>query len=275
MSTIGKEVARARPLVIMNKNTLKLRIIGDAVLPQTVKASDLGALLINWEDAVTATFQGETLLGSELREAVVSLIDVAEGSNVLVFAIASAALTAVGMISEAVAGRRFADIPFKAQRAIYEISKQADRTGWAVEIVADEQLNIKQAIISSDNPVPPPIVPRAVGTTTLSGRLLRVGGAKPKAEIRLNVGDRQIVYIDVNEAQARQLASKLYEDVSIEGRATWNTNDWSIHDFKATRVTDYQAGGLVRAFEELAELSGGIWKDVDPVDYLNELRSED
>jgi hypothetical protein len=257
----------------MNRQTFEIRIVGDAVLPQTVKSSDLGALLANWEEAITRTIQGTIPIAFDDAEAVVSLVGVQEGSNRLTLAVLVVALPAVGLISSAIASRRFESIPYPAQKAIFEISKQAARRKRAVEIVPDEQFRIVEAIISDENPIPPPSPPKTSGTTTIAGLLLRVGGAKPRAEIRL--ADGEILYLDVASGMAKQLGDRLYEEVSIEGDATWTVHDWKMVEFKARRITAYRPGNLVAAFEQLAEASNGLWDGVDPDEYTRRLRDED
>ncbi len=257
----------------MNRQSFQVRIIGDTVLPQTVKSSDLAVLITNWEEAITRTVQSKFPIVFDPNDAVVSLVGIDEGSDRLTFSVLTIALQAVSFISNTIAARRYEDIPVPAQKAIFEISKQASRKEWAVEIVADEQLQIREAVISDDNPVPPPSPPKATGTTTITGWLLRIGGAKPKAEIRLT--DGELILIDVTSTMAKQLGDRLYEEVSIEGEATWVVHDWKIVEFKAKRITEYRPSSVIAAFKELAEASDGTWENIDVEAYVGQLRAED
>jgi hypothetical protein len=181
----------------------------------------------------------------------------------------------VSAISHAVAAQDYHTLPPSAQLELATLSKQMVKRDWVVEFLADPALHIEHAKISTEHPVPEPLPPpSATGTTVVFGRCVRVGGAgAPRAEIRLPEGN--LLYIDVSEEMAKELARRLYDEVCIEGRATWRTTDWTLLDFKAAHVTDYRPTGLVEAFEQLARAAGGRWNNVRADEYVRELRSED
>jgi hypothetical protein len=99
-----------------------------------------------------------------------------------------------------------------------------------------------------------------------------VGGIKPKAEIQLYQGE--ILYITVSEEIAKEIAKSLYEGVCIEGRARWNTEDWTIAEFEGWRISKFKATDPATAFRELEVAAGGRWDGIDAIGYVKALRSE-
>lgn len=212
--------------------------------------------------------------GNEVTEDdYVSLVGVEPGSNRLTLALAAGLATAASVVSGSVATGAYDDLPGTALAALHEVSDQAAKRKWSVDFLEDKRNKVRAARISAEHPIPPPPRPPfATGTTSILGRCVRVGGAtKPRAEIRLTTGG--LLNIDVSEELARSLARNLYDEVCIEGVATWRTDDWSLESFVASRVTEYRHTDLVQAFERLSSVARGAWDGVDAEAYVHSLRS--
>ena len=183
------------------------------------------------------------------------------------------ALVAPKLISQAISTNDYSNVPTEARKALCKVSDQTVKKKWSVEFLEDTSLQIEPAIISKEHKVPLDNN-KLMGATTIFGRCFRVGGeTKPKAGIRLFNGGT--LYIDVSEQMARELARSLYEEVGIEGTATWQTDNWEIEDFKAIRITDYHSTDPKTAFEKLAEVSKGCWDGVDAEEFVRSLRAEE
>ena len=256
-----------------DKRTFQLKIEGKDVSPETVSVGDLVDLMSNLEAAIlqSAPSGGFPVAADE---AVMSLVRVEENCNKLTFAIIESAALVVGTITAAIEGRKFDQLPTVTHEKLHAISKQMIRKGWSAEFLSDGPSGIRAAAISPMNPVPPPTPAKVKGPTTVWGRLMRVGGAKPRGELRLSTGE--LLYFDLDQSMARQIRDGLYEDVSVDGIATWLVEDRKLVDFEATRVTGYrpEQTSLLKAFEELAAASKGHWDGVDVVQYVHDLRSE-
>jgi hypothetical protein len=215
----------------------------------------------------------ETL--SEVPEGVMlSLVGLREGSECLVFSVPEAVVPIVAEISDAIFTRRFSVLPEDTYDALRGLSKVACGHGWSLEIREDQSRNIRNAKIGADNPLEPLGSPASVhGTTTIHGTCLRVGGATvPKAEIRLSA-NQKLKNVDLSRELAKELASRLYEDVVLEIQAVWDTETWEITPLRVNEVADYRKTDLAAAFRELAEAAGGHWDGIDAVAYVHELRS--
>lgn len=242
------------------RKTFRLDLLGEGVLPETTRASDLAELMAHFEKAIleTAAAQGVELSDDPF----VSLVSIEPGSNRLKWVVASTVLQAVTAVSGAVASDNFDQLPRTAHQALHDISKQATARHWSVKFVSDDPTVVPAAEISVDDPVPPPPpVPEVRGTTTLFGRCIRVGGVRPRAEISLEHGGT--LFIDVSESLARKLAQRLYDQVCLDGEASWDAETWSIQSFKATAMADYAPGSLVGAFRDLAANAGGAFDGLD------------
>jgi hypothetical protein len=260
----------------LSKEQFLIKISGVDVSPDTVRASDLAEFLVHFEKAVLETVLARKDITPEVaeHELIISLVAIEQGSDALTFVLTGEAMSGVSLLSQAHLSHDYSGISPKAQDALHRISTQASKNSWNVEFVKDERHNIQETIISEDDPVPPPNIVTAQGDTTIYGRLMRVGGVSPRA--MLAMPDGSYLYIDLTETMAVTLASKerLYQDVGIEGTATWRVDTWELMHFKAKRITDYQPhkNNLVRSFESLAEVAGDRWKDIDIEQFIAEMR---
>ncbi len=255
----------------MDSSSFKITISGPGVLPETTRVSNLAGFLVRIETAISETARAQ---GVEIGvDDIVSLTGIDKSSNKLTFAVASLLLSSAVSVSQAVEKKQYEELPRKAHEALYEVSKQAVDQNWKIKFDEDRSLGIKGGTISEENQVPPaPPIQYAEGTTTIYGRCIRVGGLKPKAEIRLFQG--KALFIALSEQMAKELAKSLYEEVCIEGIAKWDTEDWTIKEFQGMRVTKFIATDLVTAFKNLAAAAKGKWDGVDAMEYVKALRTE-
>jgi hypothetical protein len=260
---------------IVPTKQLLIKLSGEGVSPERVRASDLADFLVQFEKAIVETALANAEITPErIEDLIVSLVAIESGSEALTFALTGEVFPGASLISRAIAEHDFSDLPVKAHQALHEISNQAARKDWTVVFVPDSTYEIREAVISEADPVPPPKIITALGDTTIYGRLIRVGGVRPRAMILLP--DDSYLYIDLSESMAVELASKerLYRDVGIEGAAKWRVDTWEILEFKARRITAYQPQktNLVETFEALAEAAGDRWEGVDVEQFVAELR---
>lgn len=259
--------------------TIKVRIKGLAVTPESVRASELGEFIINIDRAITETAASRGCIdaNTSAHDPIISLVDIDEGSNLLILSVDESLISATRNITHGISTRNYLDIPPKARIPLSKISQQATRLKWDVQFSADKKLHLVEARISEANPFPETRTSTASSETTVYGRLMRVGGITPKAMLLLP--SDKLLYVDISEAIAKELALKdrLYSEVGIEGIATWRIDDWEIIQFRATRVLDYQPEkqNLVNVFESLARVAGNQWEDIDAIEFVNELRGRD
>jgi hypothetical protein len=255
------------------RHRIQVAITGGGVSPETVALRDLADVLARIDRTIRSYLASNALEISD--DEMVSLVEIVEGSEGLVLAISESLIPVLGMLSKAVYDRDFSLLPRETYTELFQLSTSLAGRGWGLRFEESKALGIFPAVIDSSRPLAPPGRPISVeGTTTLYGRCLRVGGAgQPKAEVRLQNASK-LLHIELSEVLAKELATKLYEEVALEGAATWDAESWEIQDFRVTRVTSFRRTDPAAVFRELAEAAKGRWDEVDASSYIHSLRSD-
>lgn len=255
----------------MARQTFQINILGPAG-PEEVSVGYLSELLDRLEKFLSAYAKAKDLEIS-VSGPVLSLVDVKSGSEGLVLSVPAPAVQAIAAASIAVLHGDYGTLPRSAHQELFGLSEQLRSRGWSASFEENLAAGIAPAKISPERGVlPPPEPTRIKGTTTLLAKCMRVGGATvPRAEIRLSQTG-ELLYVDVSEEIARTLGRMLYEDVVLEGTATWNAETWKIMDFKITGITDFTRVEPHKAIEELARAARGQWDGVDALEYVRRLR---
>ena len=122
----------------------------------------------------------------------------------------------------------------------------------------------------------PAVSPLVTGTTTLYGKLLRIGGDNsPTAEVRF-LDDEKIACKVCSVDLARELAARLYEIIGVRGTASWATSDMSLQDFRIEHLTGYRQTSLTEAFESLRELAEEHYQKIGDIDaFVADLRGRE
>lgn len=258
------------------RNVIKFNIKGRNARPDTIGMSELGNLLKLIDGAIRATVPVVDRIAHAAEKApLVSLVMLQEGkSSDMGMSVLDYGVPAVSNITEAIASESYSNMPPESHDLIYRIYRWVSNKKFQFEIEENATLNIRHAVISRQHPVPPPLSPAFTvsGVTTAWGLLMRAGGKKPRAALLFP--DEQKITISADAIVTKQLGERLYENVGIEGIATWRVRDWKMVAFKAIRVLEYrpQETDIVRIFRELSEASGGRWEGIDPEEYVRELR---
>lgn len=116
------------------------------------------------------------------------------------------------------------------------------------------------AVLRPDTHLYPIVSPLVTGETDIYGQLERVGGATPRAVLRLS--NDETLRFDVSEVVARELAPFLYQWVRLSGEATWNPRDNGFETFRLARILPYKPTPITEALEGVAEI-GRYWDGVD------------
>lgn len=250
-----------------------IRLTGDGVRPHLIPASDLAQLLIAAEQAVMAIAARDNPI--EAEELVVGLSQVKDES--IGFSFASnrreLALSSYRELVTLTENRAFRSLPARSLEGLKTLTKFArDRKGhtqfWNGR--ADAPL----LDLASDFAIEVPSPEYLRGETVLYGKIERVGGVRPRA--RLRVSEKEIVYVDINEEQSRELGSKLYSYASLRGHATWDAQDGTIVYFRVEEVLHYQPDKISSAFEELREAAAGAYDNIDDLDlFAKQIREGD
>ena len=248
-------------------------ILQDAT-PESTPLGELAKLIGNLNVSIMETAHAHNIELPE-DEAVVSLVDVRDGSNRLVLSLAPFLLDVLAEITASVTEGDFAALPVQAHTALHEISHQATRQNWRVVFSehSEESSRIREAEISAAHPVPKPRPQFVRGTTTIFGMCIRVGGKVPKVDLVLSNRDR-VIHVEVTREIAIRLSRSLYKNVALHGVALWDPETWELVEFKGTQIANHTFRSPVDAFEELSHVVGESWKEIDDVvDFVSGIRS--
>jgi hypothetical protein len=115
----------------------------------------------------------------------------------------------------------------------------------------------------------------ATGSTSITGVVIRAGGATTeKCAFRI-AGRRRLMYCTVATRElARRLGRHLYETVLATGTAQWVRRNWKMVSFEVTDVTvTKRAAKLSDAMKALYEAGGSAWDSVqNPEDVIGGMR---
>lgn len=240
------------------------------VSPLTLSIRDLAELLVPLQDALTK-MAPDADLGGLAPLALVGQVETA--SAALTVRIPCALEPAAATLTSAAATGDWTGVPAAAHDALRSLSKWLARRRWRMRFLPDGSHGIRAAEISPDFPVPERIAPsEAHELTTVHGVLLVVGGVDETKFGRLRLLDGRVIPLALDEATARQLAPLLFEEVCLQGLATWDTANMRIVRFQVERLADYRATGPREAFAALREVVGDVFDELDPLEYQRHVR---
>ncbi len=263
----------------MRDRRFQLKIKGENVRPETVSIGDLLDAVRCLERAAAATSAARAV-GKE-ADLKLSLVGVGDGSDLLTLAASGPTLKSVGIITEAVRDDDFTRLTRSAVGQLRKMWQQARDAAWeAYEFLPDGN-GVVPAVIRADESFLP------IRTFDEPGEVYGVcidlgGKRRPTARVQLLDGGIVTVLLP-SKAFANGIGDRLYKPVCFEGVATWDDATRTLVGFKARAITEFtgdasRAGDLkqdvVGAFERLAAAAGNRWDDVDPDEYVQELRRD-
>ena len=237
-----------------------VRIRGDDVTPEAVRARDLACLLDRLERLFVETAKSmQDALSPEVspEDAPFSLVGISAGSNTLTLSMHDSFVPVQRVLDTAIRTERYEHLPDAAFNHLVGISKLAVKHAWEMDFGGLES----HATISHDRPVRRD---ELEGTTTLYGTCLRIGGDPPKMLLRIRQSDN--VSCEVSRKLAQELGTLLYREIGVEGIGVWTARDMRLRSFKVTQLLPYRKTSVVDAFGRIAERGAGVWEDIEDVD---------
>ena len=180
-------------------------------------------------------------------------------------------IDACSAITHAIAKNDFSLIPPQTKLGLHKLWKRARREDWTFQFQPISN-QIVFAEITPDNEICASEL--ATGNTDLLAQCQRVGGKQPAtAKVLLTTGENLTVTLK-NQDQGRQLGHLLYDLVVLKGQATWDTSQWQVVAFEVEEILPFEGRGASESFAAIAKLSGNHWDDIDPDEYVHQIRSE-
>jgi hypothetical protein len=254
----------------MTARRLQIDILGPR--PNEVDIEELSVVLEDLHKAISSCISPPGKESANDFAARVSLVGIVDGSDGLVLEVQPRAVNALGQINRALSTRSYSDLPRSAHEALFRVNQYLVRRKWGLRMRRNTALGIVPIdVITADHVLPPAERATISGGTTLLARCLRVGGATtPRAELRLS--NKKLLHVEVNEAVARELGKRLYDQVVLSGEAVWDARDGELKEFRVTDVSTFRAVPIDVAFRELAAAADGRWNDVDANLFVKQVR---
>lgn len=241
--------------------------------PSTVPAHELADLLLAAEQAVTSLV-AQSFPDLDPSSVLVGLVGVRDASLGLEFATNRADVVApaferlaLGVKTRSCEGFPSRGIAGLEVIASFTARRKCRAEFWPGGRTVTEPLAVMDETFAEGLPERP----KVRGETVIYGMVERVGGVEPK--VRLRLSSRESVSCHLSESLARQVGARLYVEVGLKGKATWDAGDYSLLYFHAEEVTSYEPVGLARAFSELAGVAASYFADVKDVEaFVREAR---
>ena len=208
-----------------------------------------------------------------------SLTAVREGSAVPCLAASAAAARGARRYVESLTEERFASLPLRARRRTQTLREKIVAEGW--EAVTIGPAGAAPVAIRPDSHLPDRLC--YSGPTTLHAFCVRAGGEGRRASATLRLPNGQTVHARLaSEALVKEIRSYTLEHVSVAGTGTWDAVTHRLLAFTIERLEAVQpaagadrAGEMRRKLRAIAEASSGWWRDIDPDEFVRDLRRED
>ena len=251
---------------------LELKCDGNGVKPDNVKASEIGALISEFETAILSTVKHENpeIDITELLICFDSIKDESIGiflrSNIdkvkpEILKLVSASYL---ILNTCIFTNDYTRLPTQAITSLKRIQSFAKRhEGQARFKYNGEQLSVIDAR-SEIKAIGQTFIK---GDTTIYGELFDVGGDNPNIHIKIN-NDYNVI-IETDRQQTKELASRLYDTVGLRGFAKWDLVTSRILEFKLYDVIDYKPGNIKNTLDKLRDLSSGVWDNYNTNDEIN------
>lgn len=247
---------------------LGIRFTGNQIQPGRVSAKHLADVLRAYEDVIADLVTNHSPeISKDLI--VVGLSEITHQSVGLQFEanVPELTLPAATQLTEAIQQLRFDMLPETARKFFITVRNFTRRYGCTAEIQAQGQL----ATIDETSEIATP--PKLTGFTTVYGTVQRVGGDEPRVRLQMFTGES--VYCTTTVDMAKEIGDHLYEDVGLEGTATWDYESLKIEEFKVDRLLPYGSTSAALAFRELRSEFSEIFDSIDPDEFVAEIRGGD
>jgi hypothetical protein len=251
--------------------TIKLRIEGAGVSPDTVQLPDLLGLLRDFQTALIATAIARGVPRDEIR---ISLTSIGDGSDRLGFKSSPATHRQAVRLVRAIETDNPRGVPMRARASVHDIWRKLAAKEWSLEIDASRRSTVRKATIFPSKE--PFSSSRASGSTSQLAYILRAGGEKPTVQIRLPNGTKLTARVPSKDV-AEELGQHLYHWVELIGDAKWGIKNWKLDEFVVRAIGTYRekASDPSKALDDLRKIAGTAWGEIDPQEYIRELRSDD
>lgn len=247
---------------------IEIRLTGNGVNPQSLKAKEVAELLKGLEDSL---FHIVSTANPDISrdEIYISLTDVKDESLGLAFMPNLKSITVAGFVAltTAISTGTLEQLPIKSIEGLRDLIKVGKRKNCNTEFKLNREV---RAVWLPTASVEIPSSAYITGFTTIYPYIKRSGGTTPTVAMRIDANDPYI-YVTTTEEFAKKLGERLYTTVGLTGTATWERVTRRLIDFKIEQILNYRETASVNTFDVLQNTLGSYWDAIEDLDaYLME-----
>lgn len=251
--------------------SLTFTIRGKNLRPETLPISELTKILTDLEQAFLETARARGV--TDTRGLYLALKTVKKGSVTCGLATSDALADAVTHDAEQLRKRKATRIDPAARRRYHHLARYLRDKQWVGSFKYSRDSR-KRLTASIGDWVPS--LETEDGTLRedclLYGVVVRVGGDPAVVDLMPLEGKRP-VRVSVSREHAVELAGRLYQCVSLEGEAELDPVTLDPVRMTAHTWAPFHDQGPAAALKALAAVSGTMWDDVDPTQFVDDYRS--
>lgn len=255
-----------------NNIRFELQVKGEGFALEEVRIKEVTKLLVAVEEIVAAIVERDSPSLNVSRVGALGLTSMQSGSLHAGFESQfEEVVQAWHEVCRSIENKEYSNLPAKAMDELGSIEKFNRRHNTDTEFWFNNGSRKHLATISSDAGLPAPHF--IYGTTTLYGKLLRIGGDnRPTALLGLSEELTLNCRVKTTEL-AGTMAKRLYEIIGVRGTAKWNVARYRPAEFTVEELTEYRQTSLTEAIESLREVAGKYYEEIEDVNaFVADLR---
>ncbi len=250
--------------------TIEIRLSGKDMIPGSVHSREIAEVITAMEDMLTSIvlkkypqLSKETLvLGlSKIRNQSIGLVFVPNNPELLI--------PATIEVANSVSTNNYTSLPSKALAALEVLTGFTRKYDCLADFSTRNGKLEHLATITPDTDIPRREM--LSGETVIYGDIMRVGGATPKIQFKPLHGP--LIYCTADRLIVKQAGEYLYSQVGLRGDAQWDAETLEVSELRVREILSYSDTPAIQAFEQLSELIGESFNDIDDVPvFAKELR---
>lgn len=239
------------------ENIFTLRFWGDEneINPKSFSAKELGQIIVAFEESIRAIIDN-SFPSVNQDDVKVCLIKIEDKSESLGFYIDDIPETnlALRVFSNSIQNNTYTSLPDKAYHGLKVIYSSVNNKN------CNAELRHKSENLFTIYPNTELVKPELVNIESdglIYGELLKIGGEKPRAWLRLDDG---ITFsFRLSREQVATLSPNMYKSIALKGRRKINTITDNIVGFKLYDIVEYKPYNTYNAIKELRGITNGFW----------------
>lgn len=247
---------------------LKIKFTGNDIEPSKVTANEFAKVVAAYENALLAVIKK----GNPKKKPVdfISIVSVKNESLTIEAEPNTNELKeAANEINTAIKNKRINRLPYDAVENLTVLQSFVNRHQCRAILNGIDGIESAEINIASDIAITDALYYK--GETTVYGKIIRIGGSKPKVRIQTDNGN----YLSVitSKENAKELSPNLYSRIGIKGTGKWKKDSNELVEVKAKSFVVLSDIPLTKKLRGLSDIIGDYWKNIEnPDDYIASIR---